>query len=66
MKIAIIASKGLPSMGGAERVVEAIVQCMTGKHALTITADVTRLLLVRIFQECGWYGCLAYPVSIRA
>ena len=36
MKIAFIGIKGLPSKGGAERVVEAIVQRLSGQHTLTV------------------------------
>lgn len=36
MKIAYLGIKGLPSKGGAERVVEAIVQRLAGRHELTV------------------------------
>jgi glycosyltransferase involved in cell wall biosynthesis len=36
MKIAFMGIKGLPSKGGAERVVEAIVQRLSGDHTLTV------------------------------
>lgn len=36
MKIAYIGIKGLPSKGGAERVVEAVVQRLSGRHEITV------------------------------
>lgn len=39
MKIALIGIKGLPSKGGAERVVEAIVQRLSSQHTLTVNCS---------------------------
>lgn len=39
MKIAIIGSKGLPSKSGTERVVEAVVSRLTGRHEITVYCD---------------------------
>lgn len=39
MKIAIVGTKGLPSKGGMERTVEAIVQRLAGKHEFTVYCD---------------------------
>ena len=36
MRIAFIGIKGLPSKGGAERVVEAIAEGLAGKHEITV------------------------------
>ena len=57
MRIAYLGIKGLPSKGGAERVVEAIVQRLAGQHELTVycnsrytppDAKVSGLRLIRI------------------
>jgi glycosyltransferase involved in cell wall biosynthesis len=39
MKIAYLGSKGLPSKSGTERVVEAIVTRLSGKHEITVYCD---------------------------
>ena len=39
MKIAYLGIKGLPSKGGTERVVEAIVKRLVGKHTITVYCD---------------------------
>ena len=39
MKIAYIGAKGLPSKSGTERVVEAIVKRLAGKHDITVYCD---------------------------
>ena len=39
MRIAYLGSKGLPSKSGTERVVEAIVTRLSGKHEITVYCD---------------------------
>ncbi len=39
MRIAYLGSKGLPSKSGTERVVEAIVSRLSGRHAITVYCD---------------------------
>ena len=41
MRIAYLGSKGLPSKSGTERVVEAIVSRLSGKHEITVYCDAT-------------------------
>lgn len=62
MRIAYIGSKGLPSKSGTERVVEAIVSRLIGKHELTVYCDsrytprgtkVDGVHLIRIFTIKG-------------
>lgn len=70
MKIAFLGIKGLPSKGGAERVVEAIVGRMGGEHELTVycnkrytpeEAKVPGVKLIRIPTLTGKY---LQPVSL--
>lgn len=62
MRIAYLGSKGLPSKSGTERVVEAIVSSLTGKHEITVYCDsrytpkgtkVDGIHLIRIFTIKG-------------
>jgi glycosyltransferase involved in cell wall biosynthesis len=64
MRIAYIGSKGLPSKSGTERVVEAIVSRLSGKHEITVYCDsrytpkgtkVDGIHLIRIFTIKGKY-----------
>ncbi len=70
MRIAYIGIKGLPSKGGAERAVEAIVERMRGKHDLTVycnnrytlkSAAVPGVRLIRITTLEGKY---LQPISL--
>jgi glycosyltransferase involved in cell wall biosynthesis len=62
MRIAYLGSKGLPSKSGTERVVEAIVSRLTGKHEITVYCDsrytpkgtkVVGIHLIRIYTIKG-------------
>jgi glycosyltransferase involved in cell wall biosynthesis len=62
MRIAYLGSKGLPSKGGTERVVEAIVSRLSGAHEITVYCDsrytpkgtkVDGIHLIRIFTVKG-------------
>lgn len=62
MRIAYLGSKGLPSKSGTERVVEAIVSRLAGKHEITVYCDsrytpkgtkVDGINLIRIFSIKG-------------
>lgn len=64
MKIAYMGVKGLPSKGGTERVVEAIVRQLAGKHEITVYCDsdytpadtvVPGVRLIRISSVPGKY-----------
>jgi glycosyltransferase involved in cell wall biosynthesis len=64
MRIAYLGGKGLPSKSGTERVIEAIVSRLTGKHEITVYCDsrytpkntkVSGIRLIRIFTIKGKY-----------
>jgi len=64
MRIAQFGVKGIPSKGGAERVVEALVRCLSGQHSFTVycnkryvspEAQVAGVSLVRIPTVPGKY-----------
>ncbi len=70
MRIAYLGSKGLPSKSGTERVVEAIVHRLSGRHTITVYCDSrytpkgTQVDGVRLIRIPTFNGKYTRPVSL--